>query len=81
MKLDPQQEVQKVLSILWKERPFPVDPVTICKSLGLQVVETELPENISGALIKEEGKEPVIVLHKADSNNRKRFSCAHELII
>ena len=27
MKLDPQQEAQKVLSILWKERPFPVDPL------------------------------------------------------
>ncbi len=79
MTLNPQKEAQKVLSTLWPEGLFPVDPVTISKRLGLQVVETELPENVSGALIKEKEKDPVIVLHKFDHNNRKRFSCAHEL--
>lgn len=79
MTLNPQQEAQKVLAALWKEGIFPVDPITIAKRLGLQVVETELPEKVSGALIKEQGKEPVIVLHKFDPDNRKRFSCAHEL--
>ena len=88
MELNPQKEAQKILSTprLWKEGLFPVDPITICRNLDLAVVETELPTvetelptNVSGALIKEIGKEPVIVLHKSDSNNRKRFSCAHEL--
>lgn len=81
MELNPQKEAQKILSSprLWKEGLFPVDPVTICRNLELAVVETELPANVSGALIKEIGQEPVIVLHKSGSNNRKRFSCAYEL--
>ena len=46
--LNPKQETQKVLFTLWKEGLFPVDLVTICKRLGLQVVETELPDDVSG---------------------------------
>jgi len=50
MELNPQKEAQKILSTprLWKEGLFPVDPITICKNLELQVVETELPEKVSG---------------------------------
>ncbi|WP_125721147.1 ImmA/IrrE family metallo-endopeptidase [Pseudoalteromonas rubra] len=77
--LDPRNEAQKVLKRLWCDSQFPVDPVTICKSLGLDVVEMALPDKVSGALIKEAGADPVIVLHQDDHLNRKRFSCAHEL--
>jgi hypothetical protein len=55
MALNPQQEAKKILSTLWQEGTFPVDPVTIAKRLGLEVVGTELPEKVSGALIKELG--------------------------
>lgn len=75
----PRDYAQKILNKVWANKPFPVDPVTISKILGLNVLETELPPNVSGALIKERGKEPTIVLHRHDHNNRKRFSCAHEL--
>lgn len=77
--LDPTIEAKKVLDNLWKNKGFPVDPVAISKLMGIDVLDTELPESVSGALIKEAGKDPVIVLHHQDSNNRKRFSCSHEL--
>ncbi len=79
MQINPCDEAHKILNRLWENRSYPVDPITISNRVGLDVVETELPENVSGALIKEVGKEPVIVLHKYDHNNRKRFSCSHEL--
>lgn len=79
MNLDPTAEANKVLDNFWEKQGFPVDPITIAKSLGVQVLDTSLPENVSGALIKEAGKDPVIALHASDHNNRKRFTCAHEL--
>ncbi len=79
MLLDPKKEAQLLLGETWSGKGFPVDPVTISRSLGLQVVDTTLPTSVSGALIKEKGKDPIIVLHSSDSKNRKRFSCAHEL--
>lgn len=79
MNLDPAIEANKVLENFWENRGFPVDPVTIAKSLGVQVFDTSLPENVSGALIKEAGKDPVIALHATDHDNRKRFTCSHEL--
>lgn len=77
--MNPATSAETLRKATWEEGRFPVDPVTIAKKLGLVVLETELPPTVSGALIKEAGKDPVIVVHNADSNNRKRFSCAHEL--
>lgn len=69
----------EVLETLWSAAVFPVDPVAIASKLGIKVVEVDLPENVSGALIKERGKDPEIFIHVTDSRQRKRFSCAHEL--
>ncbi|MEW6219197.1 MAG: ImmA/IrrE family metallo-endopeptidase [Thermodesulfobacteriota bacterium] len=63
----------------WGDRGFPIDPVTICTRLGIKVIQTTLPADVSGALIKEQGKDPVILVHQADSRKRQRFTCAHEL--
>ncbi len=68
-----------VFNDFWGERSLPVDPVLIAKELGLQVIKGDLPDNISGALIKESGMDPVILLNSNDSPNRQRFSCAHEI--
>lgn len=68
-----------VLLRYWKGRSVPVDPFFICGKIGIHVLQTELPEDISGALIKEAGKDPIIVVHYADSRKRQRFTCAHEL--
>lgn len=70
---------EEVLAAYWDRDLFPVDPVQIASRNGLKVLETSLPEDVSGALIKEEGKDPVIVIEASDSTQRKRFSCAHEL--
>jgi hypothetical protein len=70
---------QKVLDTVWKDRPFPVDPVWLAAQFGIKVVETDLPEEVSGAIIKNKDKDPVIALSNSDHKNRKRFSCAHEL--
>lgn len=70
---------EQMLTDVWRDAGFPVDPVTIAKALGLRVVETDLPEAIAGAMLKEAGKDPTIVIHYQDSTQRKRFTCAHEL--
>lgn len=75
----PYDAAQQILDELWKDRGLPIDPVWIAGELGMRVMEDELPEEVSGALIKEKGKDPLIVLSAADSKNRKRFSCAHEI--
>ena len=47
--------------------------------MGLRVLDADLPGNVSGALLKQIDRDPVILLNRFDSLNRKRFSCAHEL--
>ncbi|MGF1535312.1 MAG: ImmA/IrrE family metallo-endopeptidase [Elainellaceae cyanobacterium] len=70
---------EQMLTDVWHNAGFPVDPVTIAKKLGLHVFETDLPDPISGALLKEAGKDPMIVIHYQDSTQRKRLTCAHQL--
>lgn len=57
----------------------PVDPYRIANALGLQVIETTLPREVSGALVGLPGQDPVVLLEQSDSRARKRFTCAHEL--
>ncbi|MGE5682721.1 MAG: ImmA/IrrE family metallo-endopeptidase [Bacillota bacterium] len=73
------ETADELLGKVWEDRGFPVDPVTIANRLGIQVVRTLLPEKVSGAIFKEKQKDPIIVLHSKDSENRRRFTCAHEL--
>jgi len=77
--MKPEVEATRVLQNTWGNNGFPVDPVSIAKKLGIDVVETSLPESVSGALIKKTGKDPLIAIDSNDSINRRRFSCAHEL--
>ena len=68
-----------VLTEIWEDRGFPVDPVWIARQMGLKVLDAALPSNVSGALVKKADQDPIILLNSADSDNRKRFSCAHEI--
>lgn len=77
--MDAQTAAESLLKSVWGQREFPVDPVWLANQLGIDVIETDLPDNVSGALIKDQDKDPVIVLCKSDSKNRKRFTCAHEI--
>lgn len=79
MNIDAKESARQLLEFAWKGRDFPVDPILIASNLGIEVIETILPSNVSGALIKDEDKDPVIVLSSSDSKNRQRFTCAHEL--
>ncbi len=76
--LNPSVEANNVLRDFWSGA-FPVDPVIIGRSLGVQIFDASLPDSVSGALIKNRGQDPYIMLEETDSPNRKRFSCAHEL--
>lgn len=59
--------------------PFPVDPVRIAASLGVDVFNAQLSDKVAGALVKEEERKPTILLNEADSPRRRRFTCAHEI--
>lgn len=81
---DAKRDAERILDEVWRkdENGFlllPVDPVAIARKYGIDVVETPLESSLSGALIKERGQDPTIVVNSTDSPNRKRFTCAHEL--
>jgi Zn-dependent peptidase ImmA (M78 family) len=55
----------------------PVDVKTLAQRLGVQILEDDLPEDISAAL--DVRKKPVIFINSAHGLYRRRFSIAHEL--
>ncbi len=57
----------------------PVDPIRLASYLGINVLIDDLPDNVSGRIEKRADRDPVITLNRADSTNRARFTCAHEL--
>ena len=58
---------------------LPIDPGAIATSLGVSVHDADLPDGISGVLMKKGNQPTVIMLNKADAPVRRRFTCAHEL--
>lgn len=79
MSLSPVAAAEFVLDEIWGNRGFPIDPVKIATALGLDVQVIDFPPEVSGALYKKPGQDPIIYLNQGDSPNRKRFTCAHEL--
>lgn len=77
--IDPKEAADGLRKSAWGDKGFPADPVTIARALGIRVVESQLPDDVSGALIKEKGKDATIIIHSTDSPSRKRFTIAHEL--
>ena len=71
------KDAERVLDT-WGRR-FPVDPVRIARGLGINVVDVPLGGDVAGALVKEAGTDPLIMLNETDNANRKRFTTAHEL--
>lgn len=76
--MEAAEDAAKLLRAAWSDS-IPVDPVAIARTAGLRVLEAELEEKILGALVKNPGQDPIILLNQEDSDNRKRFTCAHEL--
>lgn len=58
---------------------LPIDPVRIANVLGIDVFVANMRANVSGTLQKKQGEDPIIYLNRTDSDNRQRFTCAHEL--
>lgn len=57
---------------------LPIDPFKIAKNLGITVDSVELPSGIAGMLFTK-GKKTYIKVNANESNNRQRFTVAHEL--
>ena len=69
---------KELLEECW-DGTLPIDPVRIASSLGVKVLDANLKDDVSGALVKKPERDPSILLNAEDSKNRKRFTCAHEL--
>jgi Zn-dependent peptidase ImmA (M78 family) len=76
---DPAKDAERIRTMVWTEGRFPVDPVQIARRLGIDVRQAYLSESVSGALVKNLGEDPAILLNASDHANRQRFTCAHEL--
>ena len=79
IQLDAKKSAYQVLDKAWGGRGFPVDPRAIAAELGITVLEADLPETILGGLIKDAGKDAIIMLNLVDSDDHKRFNCAQKL--
>lgn len=79
---DATREASKLLEQAWSS-PFgvdvPIDPIHIAQSLGIEVFTADLDPGIAGLLIKRQGQDAAIYLNSRDSQNRQRFTAAHEL--
>jgi Zn-dependent peptidase ImmA (M78 family) len=76
---DPRALARSVLAAHWNEGILPVDPSAIGRKMGAVVFEAQLPQNISGALLKEVDQPTKIIVNVSDKRVRKRFTCAHEI--
>lgn len=80
-----EQQAESLLSTAWRRAAdgvgfeIPVDPFYIAERLGIEVLGARLEPDVSGMLVKEPAQDPVIYVNAADSENRQRFSCGHEL--
>ena len=72
-------DAEGILRSVWGGHRIPVDPVRIARALGINVVDANLAGDVAGAIVKEAGKDAVILVNETDNPNRKRFTVAHEL--
>ncbi|MFE1037000.1 ImmA/IrrE family metallo-endopeptidase [Streptomyces sp. NPDC058807] len=56
----------------------PIDPVLLAEKLGVLVVPQQMPDDVSGMLLRR-GDERVIGMNEKHHVNRRRFTVAHEL--
>lgn len=67
----------RVLSEHW-DGSFPVDPVSVARSLDLDVRFTSMLPGISGAIVVRPGTAEILI-EDAETYGRKMFTCAHEV--
>jgi Zn-dependent peptidase ImmA (M78 family) len=83
--MSAEEDARELLKTAWapgngdNKVPLPVDPFAIAQALGIKAYSANLAEGVSGMLVKRAGEDAEIYVHAADSPNRQRFTCAHEL--
>jgi Zn-dependent peptidase ImmA (M78 family) len=59
--------------------PIPVDPIDLARGLGILVTTVGLPSDQSGSIEMRPDGSVEIRLNQWDHENRRRFTCAHEI--
>lgn len=83
--MSAEDDARELLKTAWTptgggdDVPLPVDPFAIAQALGIKAFSAPLDKGVSGMLVKRAGEDAEIYVHAADSLNRQRFTCAHEL--
>ena len=62
-RLNAAKAAQGLLERVWGSRGFPVDPARIATELGIDVITANLPDKVSGALVKARNADPMIALN------------------
>ncbi|AWB06681.1 ImmA/IrrE family metallo-endopeptidase (plasmid) [Azospirillum humicireducens] len=69
-----------MMAVLKKhQKSYPVKVGTLARDLGIEVKETDLPDNVSGTLTREDTDKWVIRVNRRHSKTRQRFTVAHEV--
>lgn len=78
IKIEAANDADKLVKATWFSG-IPVDPIAIARRSGVNVVYAPLDEETLGAFLKRPNEVPTILINERDHENRKRFTCAHEL--
>lgn len=81
---DAERDAAELLESSWwttssKDTPLPVDPTKLARGLGIRVQTLALPPDESGNIEIPIFGTVVISLNRWDHDNRRRFTCAHEI--
>jgi len=79
---EAEMEASKLLESSWwtnRDGPLPINPFELASGLGIRVQMDSLPSDQSGKIVFPTDGSPLIVVNRADSENRQRFTCAHEI--
>lgn len=76
----PAEAAQNTLRNCGQEVSFPVNPVQIARSMGLEVYRATLDQgHTSGMLLKAAGQPACVYVARGDALVRQRFTVAHEI--
>lgn len=84
-KMNPDAAAEALLREVWgvdraSDVPLPVSPVMVAQHLGVEVYNAGFKRpDVSGMLMKRAGEDAKIYLNRGHHDNRKRFTCAHEI--
>lgn len=74
------RDALRVLDEHWAPAKFPVDPIAVALSLGIEVYTAELPFETSGYITKTGDRAKAqIVVNRSHAPTRQTFTCAHEI--